>query len=130
MRVDDIVRDEVQTLGVGLTKGSNLFGPVTATSTGVPRDAVFVTIGGGGSPQRTMTDDQIRQGIVNIFVRWQSYNEGAQKAQDILDGLQGRRPPGLLDIVAQDSEPPYIGQTEEGFHQWNMNFRVVRNVDA
>lgn len=130
MRIDDIIRDEIAGLGIGLTKGTNLFGPDAASGPGVPNDAVFVTGGGGATPNRASGGDEIRTGVVNIRVRWRKYDAGATKAQQIIDKLQGKCPSALIDLESTESEPNYIGQEQDGQHIWSLGFLVRRNKDA
>lgn len=128
--IDEIVRDELDGLGIGLTKGTNLFGPDVSVGPGVSENGVFVMPGGGGAPTRAMGGDEVRFGLVNIRVRWRNFREGMDKAQEIIDNLQGRTPAGLRDVVSVSSEPRYIGQTEDGQHQWSLGFDVIRMKDA
>ena len=130
MRVDDIVRQEIAGLGIGLSLGQNLFGPDVGPGPGTEQNGVYVFSGGGPTPDRTMTFDEVRFSVVNVRVRWRSYNEGADKAQAIIDNLQGKIPSGLLYLTATESEPNYIGQTGQGLHSWSLGFQAIRSKDA
>lgn len=114
--------------GISLTQGTNLFtGPIREVSSvgNVPKDAVFVKGLPGGLPERTMgQEDEIRSPLVTIQVRNTGFNDGDTGARDIQEVMQGVEINGYLDIDAQQSEPFYIGQDNEGLHMWSLIYRL------
>lgn len=123
--VQDKVLDFLAGAGIGLTRGTNLFGPELAQSnTGVPTNAVFSTTSGGPEPLRAMGSDEIRSPIIDFTVRWSSYADGRTKCLDVMNALQGANISGLLFVRNLDSEPDYVTRTEEGNHKWDFSVRV------
>lgn len=128
MQVDQKVRTYLEGAGIGLTKGTNLFGPELAPEGGVPVNGVFITTAGGRAPMRAMGSSEVRSAIINVLVRWDSYAGGLSICLDIMDALQGADVSGTLYVESTESNPTYLARTEEGYHKWSLGFRVDYNA--
>jgi len=120
------VATELNGAGISLTLGTNLFtGPLREVSSFTPKNSVFVKGLPGGIPERTMgQSDEIRSPLVSVQVRNTSFNGGDTKVRDIQETLAGVTISGYLDVEAQQSEPLYIGQDNEGLHMWSMIYSL------
>jgi hypothetical protein len=113
--------------GIGLTAGTNLFmGVIQAPSKQVPIDSTFVGSSPGAAPERFMGEvSEIRRPMVHIRTRSSSFQTGDTRIRLIQDTMQALSISGYLDVKAVQSEPTYLGQTDEGHHLWVMSHELV-----
>lgn len=120
------VATDLAMAGISLTLGTNIFtGPLREVSDSIPKNAVFVKGLPGGLPERTMGQiNELRSPLVSVQTRWTTFNGGDTKVRAIQEALHAVAINGYLDVVAQQSEPFYLGQDNEGLHLWSMIYSL------
>jgi hypothetical protein len=108
--------------------GCNVFaGPVQPPSDDVPDRAVFCVAYGGPAPEPYMdgTNQDWHESRVQVWVRSAhlDYVGGEAFARAVAAALQRRTVAGYVLVLALD-EPSYMGQDEQGCHEWAVNFRM------
>jgi len=123
-----------------LTKGTDLFmGAVRGFSNLIPYKCVFVTASGGG-PTRPIKAGlsgvgiQERHASAQIRIRSDaeavsgSFSVGQSLAREVFDALHFKPVAGYCEWRAVSSAPLYIGQNEEGQHEWSINLDVIFDI--
>lgn len=111
-----------------LTLGSTLFvGPVRPVGAGVEEEAVFVLQSGGARPMPYMGQaDSWHTTHVQVMVR--GLAEQFQRAEGIARGLIAvchlHTPVGYTYLLALDSDPIYVGETDNGSHLFSLNLEA------
>jgi hypothetical protein len=128
----DIVNalDGLSDTGWKLTRGTNLFeGPSRAPDAQIPHACVFVLATGGAGPQAYAdgTTTKLRYSSVQITIRSapRTFATWQTAARAIRDDLHNVSISGYLDVRAQQSEPVYLGEDEDGHHEWTVNLELV-----
>lgn len=110
-----------------LTLAANTFAsPVLPADSQVPAKAVFCLNTGGPAPQAYMGQvAEERFSRCQITVRGDAgedrYEDGRVLAKRVLE-LAHRAPlAGYIDVMVQESEPNYLGPTEDGLPRWTIN---------
>ncbi len=125
----------ISTAVAELTTGTNLFvGPVRGYDKGrVPHKAVFITAE-GGAPSRQFALAVEYRPNVDIRVRGDkpsvpsAFSDGQTLARAVFDAVHFNPPSGYCDAQVVNSHPIYIGQDEDGHHEWVITVNLI--VDA
>lgn len=123
-RADQDLVTHLAAAGVGLTAGTNLFrGPVRGALDEVPGEAVFVLLSGGFREGRIGNARVVRDAAIQIVVRGKrdAFEAGITLARNVWDAVHYAVIAGYLDVQCDQGEPLYLGETEDGRHQWAVN---------
>jgi hypothetical protein len=126
---DTDVADVLATLSTW-TKGTNLFmGPERAPDVNIPHLACFVlaTGGAGPMPYADGTTTNLRYSMVQVTVRSavRGFAAGQTLAREIRDKMHITPPTGYLECRTVQTEPVYVGETEEGSHLFTVNLELI-----
>lgn len=120
--------------GYGVAPSNIVRGPARDVDGVVPNEIINVLQTGGPPPMPLMGEApnaNIYQARVQVTVRSkvESYAAGVALARGIRDklhlGTVGTPGTGLqhyIDVLAQESEPNYLGVDDRGLHRWTLNF--------
>jgi hypothetical protein len=126
--VDELVANYLDTAITGLTKGTNLFkGKVQAAGGAIPARAVFVLANGGPAPETYSGSPESRRYSalqVRTRVEQQAFGVGQSLARDIRDALDQANISGMIDTRVNETEPLYIGEDDDGMHEWSTNIEL------
>lgn len=134
---DLLIAQKIDTDVAGLTLGDNLFaGPIRGADDvgGVAHKAVFVTASGGLFSEPLHDDNRrtLRRPGVQIRIRSDqgagAFQTGQQLARDVYDTVDQDPPAGICDVRALDSAPSYLGEDEDGHHEWSINLSLLLEV--
>ena len=113
---------------VGLTIGTDLFvGQQRDVSSQTPKNSVFIFGNSGVPPIRSMGEvEEIRRVLINIRVRWSSFEDGDTKIRVIMNFLQALEISGYISsVMLTESEPLILGQDGQGLHMWSLGAEIV-----
>ncbi len=123
--------DNVPDLTLGGKDGNLFHGPIRPTE----KLAVFCQKDGGLAPVKCGGSlDGILQPQVQIFTRGdrQKFDEGQDLVDKIRDAIHLAPLPGFIDVQVIESEPNYLGETNDGQPEWsqNLQLKVDKTVDG
>jgi hypothetical protein len=109
-----------------LTIGTNLFaGKPRAIKPTVADKAVFVLSSGGPEPQAFCSGTSVEERDSSVSVRVRSdgadFSGGQTLARLVRDTVHHSTIAGYKDVSAQQAEPIYIGEDDDGHHEWSVN---------
>lgn len=107
-----------------LSLGVNLFyGPVRGADDNYPSKAVFCILDGGPPPLPIWGTDVVRRSRVALRVRGDrmKYDEGLDLAVSVRASVHYAAIVGYLDTRAEQAEPIFIGNDEDGHPEWVIN---------
>ena len=127
---DADVRDHLDTNVAALTTGTNLFNSkLRAVGDGIPVEAVFCMASGGPPPEAYLqggVGDEARFSAVSCFIRSENrdFSGGQDLARTVRDALHHQDISGYHDVRASETEPIYVGEDDDGNHNWTANFEL------
>lgn len=124
------ITDYLDTNSTALTVGTNLFyGLVRSVSSDCPAESVFVMASGGRQPARVFgSSGEIRYPRIQVRIRSDTFQNGYTLAQTVFGILQSATPTNYMDVVAQQSEPTFLGADERGLMHWSINYLAKFNT--
>jgi hypothetical protein len=141
--MDEEIVDVIDAGVASLTKGTNLFyGPFKpadnrGTST-VPGLACFVFISGGVAPEHWCNGNSggaLKRIALQILVRGpkgtsNDYKTGIDLAEEVHTTVDIATTATSLTagVRAQQSGPIYLGEDNQGYHQWSINVIAFKEV--
>lgn len=132
--VDENIVDVLAAAGIGLTKGTNLFmGPGRGISDEIPAKSVFVLASGGPPPLIHLNGGSVpdtKEPACQIIIRGEhkAFSAGQTLARAVYAAIHKSSPADNVagSCLAQQSEPIYIGEDEQGFPGWTINVLLFR----
>lgn len=125
---DTDVAAAIVAAALGYTEGTNLFrGKMRAVGGGIPTKAVFVLATGGPAPETyANSSTKFFFSAVQIMIRSdeRDFQSGQADARAIRNALHHVDLAGYITVNAQESEPLYLGEADEGYHLWSVNLEL------
>lgn len=117
------------TVGYNISPNNIVKGPSRDTDSIVGDQLVNVLATGGPPPMPLMgaaPNLNIYQARVQVTVRSkvEQFAAGEALARGCRDKLHLVVLAGYIDVLAQESEPNYLGVDDRGTHRWSLNFLV------
>lgn len=108
-------------------------GPARESDDIVPNELINVLQTGGPPPMPFMgsaPNKNVKIARVQVTVRSKldNFGDGEALARGILQKLHLVVLDGYTDVMAQETEPNYLGEDERRIHRWTMNF-AMRSVE-
>ena len=106
-----------------------LYGPRRISKGSIKGEACFIKPTGGPAPQAYANGNTValRSAGLQIIIRSAKENwlTGQAFARDVRDATHFARPTGIMEYQIQEQDPTYIGQDEEGHHEWTLNVLAI-----
>lgn len=126
-RPDVLLAQHIETEITDLRLGENLFhGPVSPGN----QEAVYVFADSGASPMNYLQDYKVLwKPQIRIFIRGDraSYSDGFELARCVRNVVH-HASIGLVDVELLDSEPAYLGESDDGNHEWLLIADVLQQA--
>lgn len=126
--------DHLDTNVGSLTKGTNLFqGPETTereTAPLIPVQSAFVMEVGGPPPSDAFGASQssLYFSQVQVLVRAKTFQAGRALVRSCLSATHLANISGYFDTRVLQSEPSYLGQTDDDLHRWSFTAELRHEV--
>jgi len=134
---DEAVMGVVRTAIPSLVLGRSLLvGPVRSPDDdgGVNHKCVFVLVTAGNQSRPIKGGADERSPSIQITVRSdppsapRAFRDGQTLARAVYEAVDQSPPAGYCEVRAVSSHPLYIGEDEEGRHEWTINLLMVVDV--
>lgn len=117
-----------------LTLGTNCFASkVRPPGDGIPSKCVFCWASGGPAPDAYIdggggANHYYPQVRIRVRSDVNDFSGGVTFSQTIRDAAHELDVSGYYDARIQESEPIYIGEDDEGHHEWSMTLELNRKA--
>jgi hypothetical protein len=133
MAIEEDIRSYL--ISVGTATPGLFCGPARPAGNGVPDNATFILVSGGGAPTGFMDghDTDFRPIRLQVLTRVtsDSYKAGRDAAEVLWGKLQRAAlsaASGYIRCTCAQAAPMYLGRDDQDHHRWSVNILVEQEI--